>query len=67
MARIYWWRFVYVMFLAPFIAVYFTWRDGNLDLDEMTIGGVMFFIAWEIGVALLARWRRIWPFHQREG
>jgi hypothetical protein len=59
----FWWRLIWGFAILPPLAVFESWRTGNLDEDltPVTIG---FFVAWEIGVIAVARWRRLWPFNK---
>ena len=59
----FWWRFLYGLAILPVIAVIMYWREG--ELDQVSAGFVVLVIVWEVGVLALARWRRIWPFHER--
>ena len=60
----FWEKFLYGMFLIPFVGVYAYWDEG--DLDEVTQPAtIAFFVVWEVVVLLIARAKRVWPLEDR--
>ncbi|MDQ3956775.1 MAG: hypothetical protein M3273_00470 [Actinomycetota bacterium] len=59
-AHFFWFRFLWGLFLLPFVLFYVDWREGKSG--EYSVPIILFFVGWEIVVIALAKWRGIWPF-----